>query len=150
MFRRKTKVEALAERVRRITKASGGADIRILGGNQLLIRKNMIDNPAVRSLAKAPAHIPGNDGYECYVATYLFERRNAVPSQRMLPPEPKAPIVWQPGSMKLIMHPNVKEAEWEVLVRGHEVVTVRVRRGQNALLQEINRILSAIEYNQLR
>jgi hypothetical protein len=149
MLRRKTDLETLADRARRIEQASG-ADIRLLGGDQLLIRKNMIDSPTADALAKAPAQVPGKEGYECYVRTSLWKGPEGPLVQRMRPPELAAPIAWQPDSMKLVMTPDQDQAEWEVLLRRTTVVTVRVRRGSDAPCEEVNHFLAVIEETLLR
>lgn len=149
-MRKRLSIRDLANSLGRIFRTSDGIQIQILAEEQLLVRKGIVDNPLAGGEIKAEARRPGEAGFDIYVAIHHREAPPVGPSQRMRPPETVEPEAEEPRTLHLPITPAATTAERELLTKNGDLITVRVRYGSEAPIEDINHILSAIHETLLR
>jgi hypothetical protein len=145
MFHKANKLEKLQQQLARSFKGKDGPEVRLLPEGQMVIRKNMIPNPARERGGKAETFIPGVEGYQVYVAyrSQSAYTTAATTSQRMLGPTAQ-PVAWNANSMKLHVDRESLGGDWLILNREGRVMSVRVECGSERVLDEVNSILAQI------
>jgi len=143
-------LEKLAERIRRRFQGAETMDVRVLPAGQLLAFRGRVAHPLSGGEQKAPAHGPGPDGFEIYVAFQPAEAAPPGPSQRMAPPDAPGPTVWDPRTMELRLDGSTLGAEWELLDGEGHAITVRVRCGAAAPRRDVDAVLALVEEVLLR
>jgi hypothetical protein len=131
---------------RRLRETAAGADVRLVGGDQVLVSRNMARNPAFERGGKTSTYVPGPDGYEVYAACRPAEVHDALAatSQRMTGPS-AGPAAWDSRTMRLRLDPPGTSGDWLVRNRWGEVVTVHAGAGSPRVLDEVNAVLSEVE-----
>jgi hypothetical protein len=126
--------------------AAAGADIRLVAGDQVLVSRNMVRNPALDRGGKTSTYVPGRDGYQVYVACRPAEAHDALAavSQRMTGPS-GGPVAWDGRTMRLRLGPADTSRDWLLGNSRGEVVTVHAAVGSPSVLGEVNAILSDVE-----
>ena len=136
----------LQRRLVKLFKGNRVPDIRLLPDNQMLIDKNMIPNPALQQGGKSESHVPGEEGYQIYVAYRSPAESEAamLTSQRMYGPSVQ-PIVWDAKSMVLHAGKTSLKLEWRLLNAEGQVVTIYVDCGSSRVVDEVNAILAEVQ-----
>jgi len=124
---------------------TSGADVRLISGDQVLVSRNMVRNPALERGGKTSTYVPGPGGYQVYVACRPGEAHDAMAavSQRMT--GPGGPVAWDGRTMRLRLGPADTSRDWLLGNSRGEVVTVHASVGSPSVLGEVNAILCDVE-----
>lgn len=131
---------------RRLLKTAAAADVRLLSGDQVLVSRNMVPNPALKRDGKAATYVPGAKGYQVHVACRSAEEHAelAALSQQITGPSSR-PVAWDRRTMRLRVDPAEAARDW-VLSNGRgEIVTVHADPGSPRVIDEVNAVLSEVE-----
>lgn len=121
-------------------------DVRLLSGDQLLITRNLMRNPAPGRRGKTETYTPGDDGYQIHVACRSAEAHAVAvaTSQRITGPA-RQPSSWDTSTMRLRVQEADLRPEWRLTNGRKEIITVHVGCGSPRVLDEVNTILAEIE-----
>jgi hypothetical protein len=133
-----SRIENAAKRLKDVLR---DAEVVALPANQLLVQKNMVDNPAYGPGNKATKTIPGNDGYEIYAA--VRENDASRPQQAQSAPMP--PMSMGGSSISFKVDLNTKRGEWESVNADGETVVIRANAGSFSAVDEVNQILAVLK-----
>lgn len=124
----------------------GGPDVRLLSGDQLLITRNLVRNPALGRRGKTETYAPGADGYQIHVAcrSAAAHAVAVATSQRITGPTGQ-PADWDADTMRLRVWETRLCPEWTLTTGRKEILTVHVGCGSPRVLDEVNTILAEIE-----
>lgn len=150
MIFRRSALSLLARRLSRRLPEGGGAQLKRLGEQQILVNKGMVDSTAAQQGMKSPARVPGTVGYEVYVALRAATGAPTAPSQRARPLSAADPVAWEADTTRLTLETAARSAEWELLRPEGDLLIVRVRCGTDAPRDEIDDILTTVEQTMLR
>ena len=141
-----TVADRMTELSRRLREITAGADIRVLSGDQLMVSRNLVPNPAFERDGKAASYLPGSAGYEVYVVCRpaAEHTESAALSQRMTGPSFQ-PVGWDSRTMRLRVDPDRLARSWLLRNELGEVVTVDATAGSVQVLDEVNAVLAEVE-----
>ncbi|SRR6266516_5285068 len=130
----------------RLRHTAAGADVRLLAGDQVLVSRNLVRNPAFERDGKSATYVPGPDGYQVYVARRPAEAhtQQAALSQRMTGPA-SGPVAWDGRTMRLRVDPPATSGDWLLRDDRGEIVAVSAAAGSAQVLDEVNAVLSEVE-----
>ncbi len=123
--------------------ATGGADVRVLSGDQLLVTHGLVRAPD--QAGKAPTYVPGPLGYQVHVSCRPEGEHRAVQAsaQRLTGPT-DLPGDWDPETMRLVVAADLNP-QWTIRNPRGEVVTVRARCGSGQVRGEVDAVLAQVE-----
>jgi hypothetical protein len=142
MLGKASDLTALAARLRRGFARGDGPRISAPDDDQLDIRHHLVPNPAA-GRGKASALVPADDGYKIYVRREPGGTGSDRSQQRAEPATP--PVPWDAATMSLMVGGRGGGRSWRLLAGDGQLLTVTVRLGPAAPLDEVNRILAEIE-----
>lgn len=131
---------------RRLLKTAAVADVRLLSGDQVLVSRSLVRNPALKRDGKAATYVPGANGYQVHVACRPAEEQaeRAALSQRMTGPSSR-PVAWDRSTMRLRLEPAETSRDWLLSNDRGEIVTVHAAAGSPQVIDEVNAVLSEVE-----